>query len=213
MSNRLSELLTTSPARLKARNRAIRESSSVGVVFEGTFEHWRLPDAQSYARADRKLPFTQQAMMRELRKLNEQPAKYSAECKSEFERIVAGAAGRVKRPSDEKKLHFHRIWGKSPPDLLVKVRLRGTGVEGGPYHNRQGRTGMAMTGARVTGTVSLCVEGHPEYSKRFSGTKSPPSTIPEYEAWGDPPFRKAIAASNVDKLIKKMLSRFFVAAS
>jgi len=191
--SRLLQFLRLYPANLQARDQAIREARKIGFSFEGSFENWKIPVEQSFAKEA----------------LRHDPKEFESDCEKELARIVRVVSGRYKLHDDGKNLDYRRIWTSDQPDLWIRAKLRGVGIAGGPYHSLHGRTGKAMSGARVSGSVSFCAGDHLDYSRSFSGVVSPPNSIPDYRAWGGPPFVEAISAACVEDLVKKMLSRFY----
>jgi len=182
---------------IKRRDQALSEANNFGLDFKADFTNYSLSASESYSRES---------------KSKASHSKIEHDCKREVERIMSVVFRRWDNERAPRRLRYDRFMymrSIGPADVIVAVKLHGVGIKGGPYTNYRNRTGDAITGARMTGTISLCLCDLPPFTRSFTGTIYPPTSIPEYEAWGGPPFVKAIRASGLEKTLRDILNRFY----
>ena len=100
-----------------------------------------------------------------------------------------------------------------PHDLKLRIQITGTCIPQF-YSRRNGTKVPVYSGARVTGSISLCPgEDLSPYQRGFSGIESPPQFVPNPDGtYGKPvyaPFKRAFEISDFERKLYKVLDRYF----
>lgn len=192
------ERIRTKRELAERRDQVLSEALIFGLELKADFHDWFLSAGESYSRE----------------RLSERSrSKFESDFKSTVECIVEKVFSHWDHGRAPRRLKYDRFMDTTfigPAEAVVAAKLSGVGLKGGPYCGSRGRTGFAMTGAQVTGTISLRCSGDlPPFTRSIFGKILPPDTIHEGEAWFGPPFAKAIVASNLKKTLSDMLNRFY----